>query len=81
MVPYWVIGLAGVAVLQTIAVVIMAFYVVRFAQRAWVLENLLTLVGRAMLKSGTDWSKTVEDPMAQRFLQKLSKMSSMPPPP
>lgn len=56
------------------------YHVVRFSRRAWILENLLTVFGRAILKSGLDWSKTVEDPMAQDFLRRLAAPSSPPPP-
>jgi len=67
--------------LQLAVVGYAAYHVVRFTRRAWILENLLTIFGRAILKSGQDWSKTVEDPMALEYLRRLSSASSVPPPP
>lgn len=67
--------------LQLAVVGYAAYHVVRFTRRAWILENLLTIFGRAILKSGHDWSKTVEDPMAQDYLRRLEAAPSSPPPP
>jgi hypothetical protein len=67
--------------LVQLAVNVYAIYqVVRFMRRAWILENLLTVFGRAILKTGQDWSKTVEDPMAQEYLRRLEAAPSSPPP-
>jgi hypothetical protein len=57
-------------------------HVVRFTRRAWILENMLVVFGRQILKSGHDWARTVEDPMALEYLQRLDKTETptVPPP-